>query len=257
MSQSTDTRAKNATETKRTDVRKKRVEHLAREEFSRKSFSYAVTAISAVFFGLVVVPAFSSAVIPLEESARSVGWLVDFVFLAIVSILSINVISRSYFSLYHDPFRGWLAFLRSLPVSPKEMILARSLIMLPATAVLTTLFFTPIVIASATLDSRFDAATYFWLVAIWLGYALAAGGMNLLLELGVKGKLALVFQFVWLAAIVAVIWLLGGNLVYSTFTLADEYGPLVAGISLLIGGLFFALFAKATEKRVASREFVV
>lgn len=239
------------------DIRKSRLGHLVREEFSRKIFSYFLTAIFAVFLGLVAVPAFGSAVAPLEESARSGGFAVDLIFLAVISILSINVFSRNYMFIHRDPFRGWLVFLRSLPVSPKEMILARSLIMLPTTIILTSLFFAPAIVVSLFLEPRFDAAQYLWFALAWMGYALFAGGMNLLVELGVSGKIALVFQFVWLAVIVAVVWLFGGNLVYSTFVLAGEYGPLAAGTSLLVGGIVFALFAKATERRVADREFVV
>lgn len=256
--QKTETRTETAIpENLETDTRKKRVAHLVREEFSRKWFSYFLTAMFAVLLGLVAVSSFASAVAPLEEGARSGGWAVDLIFLAILSILSINVISGSYFKIHRDPFRGWLVFLRSLPVSPREMILARSLIMLPATAVLTSLFFAPIIVASLFLEPRFDAAQYLWFALIWLGYALAAGGINLFIELGVSGKFAFVFQFVWLAPLIAVVWLFGGNLVYSTFVLAGGYGPLFAGASLLVGGIFFALFAKATERRVAKREFVV
>ncbi|CAN5534164.1 MAG: hypothetical protein ACR2N0_08635 [Rubrobacteraceae bacterium] len=251
------TDAPKAAEAPEPDTRKKRVVHIVREEFSRKIVSYAVTAMAAVFFGLVAIPAFFAAVVPLEESARSGAFAVDLIFLAIISILSINVFSRSYMLIHRDPFHGWLVFLRSLPVSPREMILARSLIMLPATAVLTALFFAPLTVFSPFLDARFGAAQYLWFALIWLGYALAAGGMNLILELGVSGKLALVFQFVWFAAIIAAVWISGGGIVFATFGLAGEYGPLIAGISLLAGGIVFALFAKATERRVAGREFAV
>lgn len=245
-----------AAERPTTEIRKKRVGCLVREEFSRKSLSYMATAIMAVFFGFAAIPIFSSAVIPLEESARSGGRLVDFFFLAIIAVLSINVFSRSYMLIHRDPFYGWLVFLRSLPVSPKETILARSLIMLPATLVMTTLFFAPITALSWTLDYQFDAGQYLWLSLVWLGYALFAGGMNLYLELGVKGKLVLILQFVWFASIVAAVWLMNGNLVFSTFELAGDYGPLAAGLALLVGGVFFDLLAKATEQRVAKREFV-
>ncbi|MBA2692552.1 MAG: hypothetical protein H0U65_08680 [Rubrobacter sp.] len=257
MSQRTDVRGEVATEGKETNIRRKRIGRLVREEFSRKSLSYTLTAVAAVFLGFAAIPAFSSAVIPLEESERSGGVLVDLIFLAIIAILSVNTFSRSYMLIHRDPFYGWLVFLRSLPVSPKEMVFARSLIMLPATIVMTALFFAPITAFSWALDYQFDAGRYFWFVLVWLGYALFGGGINLLLELGVGGKVVLAFQFAWLAAIIAVIWLFGGDLVLTTFELAGEYGPLAAGLALLAGGFFFAVFAKATERRVADREFAV
>lgn len=245
-----------ATETERHEMetRKKRVGHLVRKELSRKSLSYMGTAAMAVFFGFLILPGFSAMMV--EESARG-GRLVDFFFLAIVSILSINVFSQSYFFIHRDPFNDWLVFLRSLPVSPREMVLARSLIMLPATVAMTTLFFAPIVGSAWILTDNFDARRYFWFALAWLGYALATGGVNIYLELGVKGKIALAIQFAEFAAIVAVAWLLGGDLVYATFTLAGEYGPLVGGIALAVGGVAFTILAKATERRVASREFDV
>ncbi len=248
-----------ATETERHEMEtpKKRVEYLAREELSRKSLSYVATAAMAVFFGLVILPGFSATVMQLEESASGSGRLVDFFFLAIVSILSVNVFSQSYFLIHRDPFHDWLVFLRSLPVSPKEMVLARSLIMLPATLAMTALFFAPIIGSAWILTDGFEAGRFLWFALVWLGYALAVGGVNLYLELGVKGKLVLALQFVSLIAIIAVMSLVNGDLVLTTFELAGEYGPLAAGISLLIGGTLFALFAKATERRVEKREFVV
>lgn len=250
--------ASNAAKTERPkmEIRQKRIRHLAREEFSGKSRSYTLTAIAAVFFGFLIFPGFSSAVIPLEESARSSGRLVDFFFLAIISILSVNVFSRSYFLIHRDPFYGWLTFLRSLPVSPREMILARSIIMLPATLAMTAIFFTPIVSFSWFLMEDFDAGQFLWFALVWLGFALAAGGLNMYLELGLRGKVVAVLQIVWLVVFVAAVWLLGGDLVFTTFELAGEYGPLSAGLALLAGGLLFTLFAKATERRVAKREFV-
>jgi hypothetical protein len=256
ISQKSGARSATGTERPETKNERARIVRLVREEFSTKIVSYAVTAAAAIFFGLVIVPAFASAVAPLEAGERGDGRLVDFFFLAIVSILSINVFSRDYFLIHRDPFRGWLVFLRSLPVSPREMVLARSLIMLPATLAMTVIFFAPITAFILSTDPRFGVGQFLWFVLAWLGYALAAGGMNLLMELGANGKLALFFQFAWLAVILGFVWMFGGDIVYSTFRLAGEYGPLTAGIALLFGGVLFALFAKVTERRVASREFV-
>jgi hypothetical protein len=235
-------------------VRRELIGRLIREEASRKAPSYAATAVAAVFFGLIVVPGFSSAVIPLSEGARSGGFFVDIYFLAIISTLSINAVSLSYMLIHRDPFSGWLVFLRSLPVSPREVILARSLVMIPATVVMTALFFAPLVGLSWALDYRFDAARYLWFGLVWLGYALASGGINLYLELGVRGKVVLGLQFAWLLLLAAVSWSAGGRLVSTTFELAGGYGPLPAGLALLAGGTLFAVFASATERRLGSRD---
>jgi hypothetical protein len=257
MSRIDDARNKPEDAKPETEIERKRIGYLVREEFSRKLVSYVITAVATLFFGLAATPAFSSAVVPLEGVARSEGWVVDLLFLAILSIVSINVFSRSYFQIHRDPFYWWMVFLRSLPVSPGEMVLARSLIMLPATVVMAGIFLAPISVFSLFMESRFGVGQYLWFALIWLGYALLAGGINLLMELGVRGKLAVVLQNVWLVALVAAVWLFGGDIVYSTFTLAgEETGPLAAGASLLAGGAFFALLAKATERRVEKREFV-
>lgn len=231
-----------------------RAKFLAKEEFSRKSLSYAATCVAVIFFGLVVLPVFSSAVIPVSESARSEGFIMDILFLMVISLLSINFISNSYTFVYRNPFHNWLLFQRSLPVSPKEVVLARSLVMLPATVVMTALFFTPLTILARVLDYKFDAGQYLWFVVLWLGYALFSGGINLYMELGLNGKVIFALQFLWLGTLVAVAWLLGGDLVFTTFELAGSYGPLAAGVSLLAGGLLFFLLAKVAEHRVGKRE---
>jgi hypothetical protein len=232
-----------------------RIGCLIREEVSRKSLSYVATAVAAVFFGLLITPSFSSAVIPLSESARSGGFFsVDLLLLMIMSIVSINVFSKDYTLIHRDPFHGWLVFLRSLPVSSREMVLARSLIMLPATVVMTALFFAPVFVVSWALMEEFPAGQFLWFGLFWLGYALLAGGINLYMELGVRGKVAFGLQFVWLLLLIAIVWLTGGNLIFTTFELAGSYGPLPAGLALLAGGALFAVFAKATEHRVGGRD---
>lgn len=241
-----------ALETPRTTT--ERAVCLSKEEFSRKSLSYVATGIFAALFGLFMIVPFSSAVIPLSENARSGGFVTDLFFLAIVSILSINVFSLSYMFIHRDPFHDWLLFQRSLPVSPKEIVLARSLVMLPATVVMSALFFAPLTILAWALDYKFDAGQYLWFVLVWLGYALFSGGINLYMELGLKGKFVFVLQLLWFGALFAIAWLLNGDLVFTTFKLAGSYGPLPAGFSLLVGGLLFALLAKATERRIGKRE---
>lgn len=236
------------------EIDRERIRHLIREEVSRKSLSYAATAVAVVFFGFVIVPGFSSAVIPLSESARSGGFFVDLYFLAIIPILSINTVSLSYMFIYRDPFRGWLVFLRSLPISPREVVLGRSLVMLPATVIMTALFFAPIFVVSWALMEEFPAGQFLWFGLTWLGYALFAGGINLYLELGIRGKVVLGLQFAWLFLLIAVSWLVDGDLVFTTFELSGDYGPLPAGLALLAGGVLFAIFAKATECRVGRRE---
>lgn len=238
--------------TRETDT--ERIGFLAREEFSRKSLSYAATCVAAIFFGLIVLPVFSSAVIPLSESARSEGFVMDILFLMIIPLLSINFISNSYTFVYRNPFHDWLLFQRSLPVSQKEIVLARLLVMLPATVIMMALFFAPLAVLSWALDYQFDAGQYVWFVLIWLGYALFSGGINLYMELGLNGRLVFVLQLVWIGLLVAIVWLLGGDLVFTTFELAGAYGQLPAGLSLLAGGLLFTLLAKATELRVGKRE---
>lgn len=231
-----------------------RARFLAKEEFSRKSLSYAATSIFAVFFGLIMLPGFSSAVIPLSEVARNGGFFMDFFFLVIIPLFSINSASLNYMFIHRDPFHDWILFQRSLPVSPKVIVLARSLVMLPTTAVMTALFFAPLTIFAWTLDYKFDAGQYLWFMLVWIGYVLFCGGLNLFMELGLNGKLVLVLQFLALGLLIAIAWLLNGNLVFTTFELAGTYGPLPAGISLLAGGLLFALLAKATERLVGKRE---
>lgn len=239
-------------DTPKTDI--ERAKCLSKEELSRKSLSYVATCVAAIFLGLIILPGFSSAVIPLSEDARSGGFFLDFFFLVVIPLLTINSMSLNYMFIHRNPFHSWVLFQRSLPVSPKEIVLARAIVMLPATVVVTALFFAPLTILAGALDYQFDAIQYLWFILIWLGYALFSGGINLYMELGLNGKLVLALQFLWAILLIIVIWLLKGEIVFMTFELAGSRGPLPAGVSLFVGGGLFALLAKATERRVGERE---
>ena len=231
-----------------------RARTLAREEFSRKRLSYVVGGVFVFFFGLLAIESFLTALVNISEIDQSGDFVADLLFLAIISVLSVNAFSRSYMYIHRNPFHGWLLFQRSLPVSHKEIVLARSLVMLPATVVMTAIFFGPSLILVSVFYDQFNAGQFLWFVLIWFGYALLSGGLNLFLELGLNGKVVAAMQFVWMVLLVGIVWLLDGELVLTTFEWAGSYGPLPAGLSLLAGGLLFALLAKATERRVGNRE---
>ncbi len=232
----------------------RRARTLAKEEFSRKRLSYVVGGVFIFFFGLLAIESFFTAFVSPSEGDQTGTFVTDFLFLAITSVFSVNAFSRSYMFIHRDPFHGWLLFQRSLPVSNEEIVLARSLVMLPATVVMTMIFFGPSLILASVFHDHFDAGQFFWFALIWLGYAVLVGGLNLFLELGLNGKAVSAVQFVWMILLVGIVWLLDGKLVLTTFEWAGSYGPLPAGLSLLAGGLLFALLAKATERRVGNRE---
>lgn len=240
------------------------VGRLVAQELRRTWLSYVATAFGNVFFGLLAASTFWTAARLNAEGQRFgvPNFETDLIFLLLVSLLSLNWISRSYAMVWEDPFSRWLGFLRTLPVPVREIVTARAAVMVGVTVVMTGVFFVPFYALNSPGNPMFTETIpmpeYLWFAGIWLGYALLLGGPGLYLELGVRGKMMLWIQIAVVVAILAVLSVLTGlgvHLVWGSFRLVELYGPLPALAAITIGLAGMALGHRATVRRLRTRSF--
>lgn len=252
---------------KRAEARTRRssgnVPRLVRRELQRTLPSYLMSGALNLILGLLTVSlVWSVAPGPSDLSGAPLpAFPADLLLLAIVANLSTNWTSKDYMQLRRDPFQEHLAFLRTLPVSAREAVLARIAVMLLSTAAMTVIFFGPFYLLSQTLGTGAlgafpgGASGYLCFVAIWTGYALISAGVLLYLELGVRGggrKFGSLM--LWTVLILAVVLLFGllseTSLTAESLRLAAEHGPLAAAASVTAGAAGLGLAAAATVRRV-------
>jgi len=238
---------------------------LAGKDMKRTRISYLASGLFMLFFGLL-------GSVNVENFFRVEGaggrgdaftislnsYSLDIFFLAVVPLAAGNFISRDYLGSWRDSFSKKLSFLRALPILPEELVIGRVLNMLPALVLTGPAFFLPVYLLSRGLREQLDPVRYLWFAAIWIGYAILVAGLYLYLEMSVSGKtynLLMVPAIAFFFALPALTtWGLDLRLVAGTIGLVRFYGPIPAGLALLIGGAGFLLWVIAATRRLKKRD---
>jgi hypothetical protein len=236
---------------------------LAGEEIRRSWLSYPLSGLFALFLAFLVVPSLSGILVVEGFGESGDGFersfnafLPDYLFLLLGFVLCVNSFSRDYFLVWTaDPFTSRLAFMRSLPISPRSLVAGRMLSMVLALPFTVPAFFVPVYLFS---DLRELGASFIWFVGVWVGYGLFGAGLTLLMELGLDGRTYTAISFGMVAVVLVTValleWAVALRLVERTVALVGEYGPLPAVVSLVVGAGLFVLLARLTARRVEGRD---
>lgn len=235
---------------------------LGAKEIRRSWLSYPVTGLAMLIIGLLTASAVNGMNFeePGEGSLRIVEWynafFPDFLFLTFGMFLALNWLAREYFRVFsRDAFSERLIFMRSLPISSQIIIASRMISMCFALLFTVPAFFAPIYLLT---DLGGLGWSYVWFVLIWVGYSLLGAGLWLLAEFGVQGKTYVVLSFASIPLIVGAVALLEWSIELRAFErlagLAQNHGPVTAIVALVIGALGFAAMARATTRRIESRD---
>ena len=120
-------------------------------------------------------------------------------------------------------------------------------------------FFAALHLLSGEAARGVTAAEYLSFAAMWVAYALVAGGLYLYVWVGFDGRTDLRISLSLMAAVLlaaaASSIFLDGEIVASALALAQEHGLLTGAAALVIGVFGFALWMLAAARRLGRREF--
>lgn len=186
--------------------------------------------------------------------------------LNVIFILLIAALPRT--SAWHSGERGWagwtvssnshLSFLRSLPLTGRQIAAARALVSVVSVLALCATFFAPLYALSGPLREGLGVTGFLLFAAFWVGYALAFEAVGLFTELGLLGRVGF-----W--AYLVLIWFAAGAIAGSTGQqevsaveavsgLTRSYGALPALAALGGGCGALALSWLATSARLRKKE---
>lgn len=225
-------------------------------------FSVLATILIAALISMNLEQSIRNATLP--EMANDQFWFIDFVFVLVTPSLAAIFMSGPYLSfraIKEDPFSKRMAFYRSLPIPIKILALSRTIIMLITLTLLSIVFYSTITIALH--DRLFQYLTfgeYFTFVLIWLGYAVALGGMNPYIEYGTSGKVLHLFPYLafvlFAFGIVLFYKIVGNGIVESTIMLSLKIGLPIAILFLLIGIVGCVIWHLLLTKRLSSKDYL-
>ena len=234
---------------------------LAIRDIRRSRLSYFVTALFGLLFGVLAVLMLGDTQTG-APSSKPENAALDVFFIFAVSTFATNSFSRDYLYSWGDTFTKRLHFLRSLPISAGELVASRVLAMLPALIFNSLVGFVTVYFLSWSFGGRLvqqlGPGEYLAFAGIWVGYAIFFGGAWLYGEFGLHGRTFnwIVFGIVGctLPLLFALEWLFDLRIVVRTIELVEAYGAWPTVLSLAVGMAAFALWARATVRRIECRE---
>ena len=236
---------------------------LAWQEIKRTWLSYLATGTFFLLFGLFAF-IYLGQLFDGEASLRttennSMTFSSNVFFLAIISALAVNSLSKDYlYSWGRDTFSERLTFLRSLPISNREMVVNRLLTLLLALLVNTVLFFLPPYLLSETLRAGLSTTQYLWFIAMWASYALLGAGFYIYMEFNASGRTYNITMLLMLVPIVViggtVALVFGVSFLSSVAGLVLSYGPLLAIPVFLLGIFWLLVCCRVTVRHVEKRD---
>ncbi|WP_138495039.1 hypothetical protein [Paenibacillus pinistramenti] len=196
-----------------------------------------------------------------SEAERSMGAVLDFMFLVMTPLSGIWFCRSSLRYLKEDSYTQKLFYFKILPIPLGSVVLSRIIQGLCALLINGVILYTLIYIFTDGLNGAVGLAVYLPFILTWAGYGLIINAYYIYFEFLSSGKVYLWMSFVHMggcAVITAVVALYHGNVLLYTIEASERFGflsPLMWG-SLLLGGLVLVLTGRLVTRKIAARDMV-
>lgn len=239
---------------------------LAKKELKFNKIPLTFSVLVTIFFGGMASLDFTQTVqnVVNPESAKDRFLFIDILFVMVTPALAAIFMASPYLSyraIKEDPFSKRMAFYRSLPIPVEALALSRMMVMIVTLLMLSFVFYGTIILA--TYDQLFELVTikeFAIFITIWLGYALALGGMNPYIEYGTNGKVLHLFPYIFFTTVgvaaLLIYFILGIGIVETTLTLSINIGWSISLFFLIIGLLGFSFWNTLLTKRLSTKDYV-
>ncbi|BFH60087.1 hypothetical protein [Paenibacillus azoreducens] len=187
--------------------------------------------------------------------------VIDGLFMMLIPFLGFYFNRRSFKYLTEDSYTQMLAFFRALPI-PDQIVIAYRLIQIFLAYLINgTVFFGLMYFILEPTQNQMSLVEYLAFALTWIGYGMIMSGLYMYLELSIHGKGYFKITMLLILGVVVVaiiIRLLGGNMLLSSFELANRWSmlsPLMWGM-LLAGAVSLVLFTNLTKRKLRIRDLV-
>lgn len=232
---------------------------LAKEEFKKIRWKHLITIIFIGYFTMFLVPMFTEALEEKDEMAM-VYWSVDFIMVTLLPCL--GLMSTQAWGNYWrtDSYTKKLAVWRTMPISVKQIVWGRLLLLITNAVPALILFFIIFYFAGRAASSSIVVETFVPFAIFWTGYSVAGSLIYIYFETGFSGK-----NYFWfcmcvtiglLAAMVVSTWLLKSSFVLSSYTFIEDGGWWLALIGIAMAALAIIIIHPLMEKKLRTRSYI-
>ncbi|WP_158289734.1 ABC-2 transporter permease [Paenibacillus flagellatus] len=191
------------------------------------------------------------------ETAGRLGTVADIMLLTSMSCVGFAMTGDYRVYWRSDIFSKRLLFLRQLPISVRELVAARYVLIAINTAMLSVLYFVPLFLFGP-LGRLLTPLQIVSFALTWVAFGVCMSVMYAYKELAGSGKSYFLYCCVWailLIAIPVLTSLLGFGFVESSVEAVKRYGALVPVIGAVVAAVWVGFWFRKTERRIRSRSF--
>lgn len=184
-------------------------------------------------------------------------FMADVIFLTCMSCLGF-ILTREYRNYWrNDVFTKRMLFMRTLPISAKELVTARFTLMGISLAVTSAIFFIPFYFIAA-ISRALSLLQFMGLVFVWISYGALMGALYISVEMLASGKTYLAVSTIGAFAYLGIAglgWLFGFGIFSSSLEMVRSGGAILPAVSVIfaVTGVFGIM--RVVEKRILTREF--
>ncbi|MEF3313721.1 hypothetical protein PV433_33055 [Paenibacillus sp. GYB004] len=229
---------------------------IVKADVKRAKWGYLISAFMYVyfcFFGSFIV----SDLFETMGNRGGVGFLADLMFLCSLSCIGF-VMSGEYRSYWlSDVFTKKLLYLRSLPISTKELVWARYVQIGINLLIMSAILFIPLYFISL-LDDILTVTEYISFAVLWMCVGACSSMVFAYKELSGSGKSYFWFCMISVAGYMAVsglCWYWNFGLVEHSVIFAQKAGLLAAVVCLVITALWGWFWGRMTNDKIRRREY--
>ena len=242
---------------------------LAKMEYKHHWTAAILTFLFSLFIGMAIGLLLSgSESIVLEVNSTSMNrFFLDFIFIGMAPSLATLFLSKPYISYQvakDDPYGKRMAVLRSLPIPVSVLALSRTILVISNVVVMSIALYgamsAVVIFYSNSFLDIITMGEWVTFIFVWVGFMLAAGGINPYIEYGTSGKFLHVFPFVYMALFImveAVFYLsFKQAIVETSFELVKNIGWPLAVASILIGSICCYGWNNLLKNRLQNRDYL-
>jgi len=230
---------------------------LARFEIGTARGSILVTAILFVYMsvlGMVFMDDLFRG-----DLSRGARWAPDFIYLSILPNMGF-LMNRAVLQYWRDdPYSRKLAVWRTMPISLKQIVLGRIMVMGLVAVPIALLFFGLQYGLSGPARESLSLLEYMNFALFWLAYALFSGIALIYCELGFSGRTYFIIccgTFILYAPLTLLLWLSGQTAIERTIHAAASGNWLPALCAWTVALIGFAVGRGVIERRIQSRDLL-
>lgn len=230
---------------------------LAKDELKRTRWKHLITLIFIGYLALFLVPMFAEGLE--EEDAFTLYWAVDFVTLTLLPCLGLMATQTIGIYWKTDSYTKKLAVWRTMPITIKQIVLGRVMLLIANGVTAQILFFILFYFAGRSINKSIELDTFILFALLWIGYSIASGIIYIYIETGYSGKFyfwfCMVVTFVFLGAMILYSLMLKHSLVLISYEAIDSGAWWISFIGIALAILAIYIGRQVMEKKLRSRSY--